>query len=55
MSVKAFISRSGQVTTEYALATGLLMVIFVWFHTVIQQALKKLFANAAFIILNAWR
>lgn len=46
---------SGQVTTEYVLATGMFLVIFVWFHSVVQEALKKLFAGAAYIILTSWR
>lgn len=49
------LNQAGQATLEYMLATLLFMSIFVFLHQVIDQALKKLFANAAFIILSAYK
>ena len=47
--------RKGQVTTEYVLATLLFMGIFVWFYGITQDALKKMYKNAAFVILTSYR
>ncbi len=49
------LSQRGQVTVEYALATALFMVIFVWFYQVIQDSLKNMFKSAALVILTSYK
>ncbi|MBI4370071.1 MAG: hypothetical protein HY547_07565 [Elusimicrobia bacterium] len=45
----------GQVSTEYLLATGLFMVIFVSFYQIVQDSLKNLFRQIAFVILSSYQ